>query len=232
MPSLRIGEHGLAEPARHHRQRQRALVEVLRCRQHARGDIATGDDRVLHTLHQHVDAFGSQATASGRIVRRVGRRQCPAEALAVFAFQHDAIDAYARVLLRRQAVALLLRVPLQADVGALFLLLAQHAFALLLPQQFLRGGITGLLGGRRPCGNGEHQRPTTMEPRPRVLLPCFHSTFHSKSSCQRPRCQPRCCRNVRLRHHGQPRHRATGAMPRYRSAGAEVSEGWISGGRA
>ncbi|AIL10287.1 hemolysin activator domain protein [Stenotrophomonas maltophilia] len=171
MPSLRVGEHGLAEPAWHHRQRQRALVEVLRCRQHPRGDIAAGDDRVLHALHHHVDAFGPQATACGRIVDRVGSRQCPAEALAVLAFQHDAIDAHAGALLRRQAVALLLRVLLQADVGALFLLLAQHAFAFLLPQQFLRGWITGLLGGNTEGHAKQHHPPTTTARLSCLLLP-------------------------------------------------------------
>ena len=189
MPSLRIGERGLAEPARHHRQRQRALVEILRCRQHARGDIATRDDRVLHTLHHHVDAFGPQATAGGRIVDRIGtasaqpKRWLPSPSSTMRSMRTHGCSCAGRRSLsfcasrpggRRGVVPAARAARVRAPAAAAVPARRDHRPA-----------------GRSPCGNGEHQRPTTMEPRPRVLLPCFHATFHSKSSCQ-----PRCCRNV------------------------------------
>ena len=226
MPSLRIGEHGLAEPARHHRQRQRALVEVLRCRQHARGDIATGDDRVLHTLHHHVDAFGSRqrpvagssvgsAAASAQPKRwlpspsstmrsmrthgcsRAGRRS-PSFCASRSRRTSGVVPAARAARVRAPAAA---AVPARRD----------HRPAGRSPaMRQRRASMTNHDGASAPGASSLFPRYVPFEivlPAPAVPAAVLQE------------------REPRLRHHGQPRHRATGAMPEYRSAGAGVSEG-------
>lgn len=171
VPPIRLGEHRVAESPGHHRQGQRAGIQILRCRQHAGGDIAPGDDRVLYALHHHVDALGAQAASAGRIICGVGRGQRPLEARRVLTLQHDVVHAYAGLFLRRQTIAPHVSAALKAHVGPAFLLLAQDAFTLLLAQQFLRARIVPLLGGHIEGHAKQHQPSTTMARMPPLPLP-------------------------------------------------------------
>ncbi|MNN14369.1 hypothetical protein D3C81_1274310 [compost metagenome] len=108
---------------------------------------------------------------------RIGCGQRPLEAPGGLAFQHDAINAHAGLLLRRQALTLFTLAVLKAHIGPAFLLLAQYAFALLLAQQLLCTRVTHLLGSNTEGHDQEHQHSTTAARTARRLLPCSHNQF-------------------------------------------------------
>src|SRR5690606_20182235 len=83
------------------------------------------------------DAIGPQATSGGDVLSWISGIQRPLEALCKFSFQDDAIDPETRRLACRQPARAPVLSRLQAHVRTRFLLLAQRAFALLLPQQCL-----------------------------------------------------------------------------------------------
>lgn len=151
-----LGETDLAERAGHHGQCQRAGSEVLRLGQHARGDEAALDDRVLYPRHHHVDAGGAQAAAERRIAFDVGCGQRPLETVGLLAFQGDPVDHEAGCFVPGQPLWCGHRCVLQTCIGPGFKLLAQGAFALLLAKQLLIGGgqLLGMHRRADQCDGG------------------------------------------------------------------------------
>ncbi|MNG97896.1 hypothetical protein D3C79_570200 [compost metagenome] len=92
----------LAHIAGHHHQPQLAAFQILRRRQHPRGDIAAIHQPVLQGTHQQVDALPAQALVL-RLVGNALQRQPMRE--FVLAGQNDLFDREAGSFLRESNAA-------------------------------------------------------------------------------------------------------------------------------
>lgn len=149
----------LANAPRHYRQHQNPAVQILSFGEDTSGDVARLDNRVLHTLHRHVDARATQATAHGRIILGVGSLQRPLKFLGCLANQANVIDGKARRLFCRQTRATLIqRWCLKTHIGPRFQLITQRPLTFLLAQQlFFRPGRLGR-SGHQECAHCQRRQ--------------------------------------------------------------------------
>lgn len=140
------GEADVADTTRHDRQGQCAGVEILRCGQDACRDESAGDDGVLHTHDDDIDAGAAKTAPRGAVMLGIRCFQSKEETAGVFAIEADAGNRGARCFFRWQQFD---RRCLQrhAHVRRRFLLLTQNALTFLLTQQFLHGVFRRLCKG-------------------------------------------------------------------------------------
>lgn len=155
-----VGETDGADAARHQHQVQLAAAQVLRRGQHARGDVAGGDQRVLHLADDGVDAGAAQAQAGG-----VGHRtQRPRELRRLIALQGDVAYREARDFVERIDGGGLDRLARQAHGGPLlFDLLVLCPLPLLLTLDLLRCDV-GLALAVRTFGDQAVQQNHAVQP--------------------------------------------------------------------
>ena len=122
--------------------------------------IAPFDDRILNALHDQVDGFATEALANRRIVVALSGPERPLETLGLVAFEDQAIDGEARAFVLRQTAVFEWFGALQANIGALFLLVAQGLFTLLLADQFIatRRGRRGAMAFKQNYKSDNYQR--------------------------------------------------------------------------